>query len=270
MKIAVRGGHNPEATGSNGIINELTEDRKVKDAVIKYLSKAGHEVLDVTPGNSSVMDDLVYGVSHATNWGAELFISCHFDNCYDHYDGALGHACWVYSRDGESANIAARIVNKVTSGTGLISRGVRTNPELYELRKTTCPSIIVETCFVESVKDVEAYRAAGPDKIGELIAEAISNKEIASDNSQHQEDNHSGNSYSENGTCTVHTTLNIRTAPNTSSDVVGQYHNGESVVYDTVVLTEQYVWISWIGGSGKRRYMAIKDRINNKRWGTCV
>ena len=36
MKIAIRGGHCPKATGAKGIIDELTEDRKVKDSVIKY------------------------------------------------------------------------------------------------------------------------------------------------------------------------------------------------------------------------------------------
>ena len=36
-KWAVRGGHTEKATGAHGLINELTEDRKIKDAVIKYL-----------------------------------------------------------------------------------------------------------------------------------------------------------------------------------------------------------------------------------------
>ena len=41
MKIAVRGGHCPKATGAKGIIDELTEDRKVKDSLIKYLRMLG-------------------------------------------------------------------------------------------------------------------------------------------------------------------------------------------------------------------------------------
>ena len=36
MKIAIRGGHCPIIPGAKGIIDELTEDRKVKDTVIKY------------------------------------------------------------------------------------------------------------------------------------------------------------------------------------------------------------------------------------------
>ena len=36
MKIAIRGGHCPNVPGAKGIIDELTEDRKVKDSEIKY------------------------------------------------------------------------------------------------------------------------------------------------------------------------------------------------------------------------------------------
>ncbi|HDO9489918.1 TPA: N-acetylmuramoyl-L-alanine amidase, partial [Clostridioides difficile] len=65
MKIAVRGGHNFLATGSSALIDETTEDRRVKDSVIKYLRELGHEVLDVTPGNMDADSDLAYGVNKA-------------------------------------------------------------------------------------------------------------------------------------------------------------------------------------------------------------
>lgn len=64
MKIVVRGGHCPKVTGESALIDELTEYRKVKDAVIKYLKQLGHEVLDVTlPDSTSISSsDLAYGV----------------------------------------------------------------------------------------------------------------------------------------------------------------------------------------------------------------
>ena len=49
MNIAVRGGDCPKATGARGIIDELSEDRKVKNSVIKYLNQLNYDVLDVTP-----------------------------------------------------------------------------------------------------------------------------------------------------------------------------------------------------------------------------
>ena len=53
MKIAVRGGHCPNVPGAKGILDELTEDRKVKESVVKYLKQLNHDVLDVTPPNST-------------------------------------------------------------------------------------------------------------------------------------------------------------------------------------------------------------------------
>lgn len=179
MKIAVRGGHNFLATGCSGLIDETTEDRKVKDSVIKYLNQLGHTVLDVTPGNMDTNSDLVYGVSRANNWGADLFISIHFNKAYNSYNGAIGTETWVYSESDNynDEEYAKRIVDSI-GALGFKNRGVKTSIDLYELKHTTMPSVIVEVCFVEATEDVALYKRLGPDVIGKVIAEAISNKEI--------------------------------------------------------------------------------------------
>lgn len=179
MKIAVRGGHNFLATGASALIDETTEDRKVKDSVIKYLNQLGHAVLDVTPGNMDSDSDLVYGVSRANNWGADLFISIHFNKAYNSYSGALGTETWVYSKlDNFNDEVyAQRIVDSI-GALGFKNRGVKTSIDLYELKHTTMPSVIVEVCFVEATEDVALYKKLGPDKIGQVIAAAISNKKI--------------------------------------------------------------------------------------------
>ena len=75
----------------------------------------------------------------------------------------------------------------------------------------------------------------------------------------------------QNGTCTVIVDeLMIREKPSTSSNAVGSYTRGESVIYDYYVDNEGYRWISWTGGSGKRRYMAVRVLATNKRYGNCV
>lgn len=180
MKIAVRGGHNFLATGCEGLINEVVEDRKVKDSVIKYLKQLGNDVLDVTPGNMDSDSDLAYGVNKANNWGAELFISIHFNKAYNSYNGAIGTETWVYSKTDNiklDEEIAGRIVNSIV-GLGFINRGVKERTDLYELKSTKMASIIVEVCFVEATEDVALYKRLGPDAIGKAIAEAISNKKL--------------------------------------------------------------------------------------------
>ena len=67
MKICVRGGHAKLCPGARALLDELTENRKVKDSVIKYLKQLGHEVIDDTPPDtvSSSSIDLAYGVNLA-------------------------------------------------------------------------------------------------------------------------------------------------------------------------------------------------------------
>lgn len=176
MKVCVRGGHTELCTGASALISELTEDRKVKDSVCKYLRQLGHTVLDVTPPvnyTSSSSADLAYGVNKANNFGADLFISIHFNKCYDSYNGALGSETCVYSEN----EYGKRIVNAL-SGLGFKNRGQKVRTGLYELSHTNMTSVIVETCFVEATEDVALYKKLGPDAIGKAIAEAIANQKI--------------------------------------------------------------------------------------------
>ena len=175
-KIAVRGGHTEKAPGASALIDELTENRKVKDSVVKYLKGLGHEVLDVTPAKNSnltVSTDLSYGVDKANNWGAELFVSIHFNKAYDSYNGALGSEVCVYS----THDIAQNVVNAL-GNLGFKNRGQKIRTELYELRHSKMKAMIVEVCFVEATEDVALYKKLGPDTIGKVIAEAIANKKI--------------------------------------------------------------------------------------------
>lgn len=173
MKIAVRGGHCPNVPGSRGIIDELKEDRLVKNAVIKYLNQMGVSVLDVTPpdSTSSSSADLSYGVNKANNWGADLFVSIHFNNAYSTYNGALGTEVCVYSE----YDIAGRVVNKMAS-LGFRNRGQKVRTGLYELKHTSMKSMIFEVCFVEATEDVALYKKVGYDYIGKTIAEALVNR----------------------------------------------------------------------------------------------
>ena len=144
MKIAVRGGHVPKVTGARGLIDELTEDRKVKDSVIKYLRQLGNDVLDVTPpdNTSTLNGDLSYGVNKANNWGADLFVSIHFNKAYDIYNGCLGSEVCIYSK----FDIAQRVVNEL-SKLGFKNRGQKVRKNLYELNHTKMKAMIIEVCF---------------------------------------------------------------------------------------------------------------------------
>ena len=71
--------------------------------------------------------------------------------------------------------------------------------------------------------------------------------------------------YAETGTFYPNDTIYFRNYPKVSIDnpTKGTYVKGESVNYDKVVITNHYVYISWVSvSSGKRRYMPIREVIN--------
>ena len=195
MKIAVRGGHCPRIPGASKFIDELTEDRKVKDSVIKYLKQLGHEVLDVTPPDNTNLSqsDLIYGVDGANHYGADLFVSIHFNKAYDVYNGFLGSEVCVYS----PFDIAQRVVNGLSS-LGFKNRGQKVRPQLFEIRRTNMKAMIIEVCFVESVSDVGLYKKLGYDTIGKTIAECIANKKISTIEKSEQKLNSSNHLFSDN------------------------------------------------------------------------
>ena len=68
----------------------------------------------------------------------------------------------------------------------------------------------------------------------------------------------------EYGTFYPNCTIKIREAPSQKGNDTGLYYtNGMSVRYEGYVKRDGYVWISWIGASGKRRWMAGGE-LNSK------
>ncbi|HEL1012856.1 TPA: CHAP domain-containing protein, partial [Streptococcus equi subsp. ruminatorum] len=65
--------------------------------------------------------------------------------------------------------------------------------------------------------------------------------------------------------------INIRRWPSLASEVVGSYKQGDTVSFDSEGYANGYYWISYVGGSGMRNYMAIgitdKDGNIISLWG---
>lgn len=167
MKIAERAGHNEQATGTSNIIDEVTENRKVEAAVIKYLNAAGETVVNCTPGRCDRDTDLYLGVKKANEAGADIFFSIHF-NSFKYTSSVMGTEVLVYSSFPEAKRVLKALVD-----LGFKDRGVKEKPGFYEIRNTKMKAMIIEVCFTDSEADVALYRRLGPDTIGKAIAEAI-------------------------------------------------------------------------------------------------
>ena len=172
MKIAIAGGHSKLAPGSSKYINEYTEDRKVKNALIKELQARGHQVVDCSNEKSPSKNELAQECALANASGADLFLAIHFNACYV-TSKAMGTECFYYSGNAKGKEYATAISKNVAKVLGLPNRGAKANTTYYVLRNTNMRALLVEICFVDSQADANAYKEAGVEKIAGAIADAL-------------------------------------------------------------------------------------------------
>lgn len=73
-----------------------------------------------------------------------------------------------------------------------------------------------------------------------------------------------------NGVFTPNQTLQVSADTDPNSPAIATYDAGEQIPYDSYVLVNGYAWISYIGQSGQRRYVAVgpDDGSSSTTWGT--
>lgn len=70
----------------------------------------------------------------------------------------------------------------------------------------------------------------------------------------------------ETGTFTVEVSaLNVRASAGLSGEIVAVYTAGQAINYDGWIDNDGYIWITYIAGSGNRRYVAVGQSENGKR-----
>jgi N-acetylmuramoyl-L-alanine amidase len=175
MIVAIRGGHNFQSIGARALLDETTEGRKVKDAVIKYLKMAGEITVDATSGNCTQSVDLKFGTDTANKANAVLYGPIHFNKAYDSYVGAIGSEIWINPKNIKSVEVGTRILNNLAA-LGFKNRGLKDGMiqnRLHDIRSSNMATVLIETCFVEATEDVRIYREVGADRVGKAIAEGI-------------------------------------------------------------------------------------------------
>lgn len=163
MRINVHAGHNPAgkvACGAVGLINESTENRRVKDEVISQLRQLGHTVYDCTVDNGTGQQDVLKKIVAKCNAHAvDLDVSIHFNSgAKDEKGNGKTTGVEVYSYDASGkAREAARCICDSVSKLGFRNRGVKISKTLYVLKNTKAPAILIECCFVDDRDDVQLY-----------------------------------------------------------------------------------------------------------------
>ena len=162
MVINVHAGHNPDgktACGAIGYIKESTEARRVKEEVVRILRELGHTVYDCTVDDGISKDDVLKKIVGKCNQhDVDLDVSIHFNSADGlKEDGkTTGTEVLVYSGYSKALD-EAKAVAEAISALGFKNRGVKYRTDLYFLKKTKAPAMLIECCFVSDKDDVKLY-----------------------------------------------------------------------------------------------------------------
>lgn len=256
MKINVHAGHNPAdkvACGAVGILNESTENRKVKSRVITMLREMGHTVYDCTVDNGTSANDVLTKIVAKCNaHTVDLDVSIHLNSGRNDYqgDGSIGGTeIWVYTEKSTQKERAAAIAKEIGALGFRIrgNKGVQISTTLYVLRKTVAPALLIECCFVDDADDAKLYQEVGVDAIAKSIVKGITGQEYVKKVS---------------GTPTIRykistngARLALREAAGTSSDLIMYVPNGTVVTGTGQAATVKNVKWLQVTVSGKTGWM---------------
>jgi len=160
-------------SGASDLLDESNCTREIAPLVVSYLQKEGHEayLLRVDKSNSYNFEDCYVRANQANAINGDLFVEIHLNSGKERTgDGA--EVC-VNSASGNTANVAQRVVNRLSNALNIDNRGLK-EERLIVLRRTNMPAILVECMFVDC-NNPSKYNA---DVIARAIAEGILDKDI--------------------------------------------------------------------------------------------
>lgn len=173
MRIDVNGGHTPAAPGAGLYLDELREDRGMKEAVKAELSRRGHTVTDSTsPDGLGQSADLAHQVAAVNANGAELALSFHF-NAASPTSAPRGTEAYYYGGDERGRAVAAAVSASLAAAMGLPDRGAKDGSHLYYVARTAPTAVLVEVCFVDSSADAAAYNACSWKALADAVCDAV-------------------------------------------------------------------------------------------------
>lgn len=185
----VHAGHNSIVPGANKYLNEVTEDRAVKSKVISYLKATGNTAYDCTDDSGRTQDENLSNIVKKCNaHSVDLDVSIHLnsgrkDSKGDGKTGGVEVLCY----DEGTKEVAKAIADAIHNEFGYTLRsdettpdgyaGVKIKKDLYVLRNTKAPAILIECCFVDDKDDAKVWNS---DKCAKAIVKGITGKAVSS------------------------------------------------------------------------------------------
>lgn len=157
-EIEIHPGHweNP-GSGANGILNEVTEARKVAKRVYEILRSWKVPTTYFEDNTSSNQTQNINTLIKEHNKDKDgLIVSIHFNASGGTQSRGIGTEVLYYDQKDLAVKIA-KAISEATGG-GLLNRGAKKRTDLGVLARTYEPAILIEVCFVNSTVDAAIYR----------------------------------------------------------------------------------------------------------------
>ena len=191
-KYNIHGGHNRIVSGASALLDEVTEDRKVKDGVISRLRSLGHTAYDCTDDKGrSQGANLANIVAKCNAHTVDVDVSIHLNlgRKDKKGDGKTGGA-EVFIYDYELKDLAKAVADAIAEEFGYALRsdettpsgyaGVKIKKSLYVLRNTKNKAMLVECCFVDDADDAKVWNA---DRCAGAIVKGLTGKTVSGSSS---------------------------------------------------------------------------------------
>ena len=169
-EIEIHPGHwKNKGSGANGIINEVTEARKVAKRVYEILiSNKVPATYFEDNSSTNQKDNINYLVGQHNNDRDGLIVSIHFNASAGTSNKGIGTETLYYSEK----ELAEKVAKAISDVSGLKNRGAKQRTDLGVLAKTYEPAILIEVCFVNDSVDTALYRRDF-EKICQAIAKEL-------------------------------------------------------------------------------------------------
>ena len=166
IKIYIDQGHNPTGYPNTGASWYGQQEQDVTYDVGRYLAGMLREDGRFDVRLSRPAEDTVLGTSNATSlrrrvaeaneWGANYFISIHANASEN--TAANGTEVYVYRFYTQANWLAEHVLQGIVDAVGTKDNGVRARTNLYVLRRTAMPAILVELAYMSNPGDAEKLR----------------------------------------------------------------------------------------------------------------
>ncbi|MBQ8140283.1 MAG: N-acetylmuramoyl-L-alanine amidase [Clostridia bacterium] len=179
IKIYIDQGHNPQNPNAGAEGNGLREQdivyRVGVDLAALLRSNPAFEVRLSRPTaeaqiGGSNSESLRLRVNDANSWGADYFISLHTNA--SELASASGSEAFAYSSASAAFALGEDILYWLNQTTGLKNRGMKVRTNLYVLRRTQMPAVLVELGFITNPSDASLMNSR-PDLFADGIYRGI-------------------------------------------------------------------------------------------------